>query len=345
MTIEALKRRQISKEDRIKAVLLNKQGKSYSQIGIELNRTKSCVKTIIDRYKQTKSYDDRPRSGRPKISTVHDDRQLVRLVKKNRTSPSHVLAHDWKLSNGKKASASLVRRRLLANKLEWKYAVRKPRLSKAHKKARRDFCLKVKSWSKVKWRQIIFSDEMNIEVDNRKNRIRIRRMASEKYNEECIFKRTKQGSGSIGIWCCMSYYGLGIFTLFDGRLNANRYIDILGNNLIPSIDLFHKDEPFIFQQDNAPCHRARLVTQWFQDQEIDVLSWPANSPDLNCIENLWSWLDKEIAKQEPRTLDELKKIVPNILNNIPKSILENLVDSMPNRINDCLKNKGGSTRY
>ena len=45
------------------------------------------------------------------------------------------------------------------------------------------FCKTVKSWSKAKWRQVLFSDEMNIEVDNRKNRIKIRRMPSEKYNE------------------------------------------------------------------------------------------------------------------------------------------------------------------
>ncbi|CAF0790426.1 unnamed protein product [Brachionus calyciflorus] len=66
----------------------------------------------------------------------------------------------------------------------------------------------VKSWPLSKWRQVLFSDEMNIEVDNHKNRIFIRRTKAEKYNQDCIIKRTKQGSGSIGIWFCMSYYGL-----------------------------------------------------------------------------------------------------------------------------------------
>lgn len=58
----------------------------------------------------------------------------------------------------------------------------------------------------------MFSDEMNIEVNNRKNRIQIKMILTEKYKDDCIIKRKKQGSGSIGVWCCMSYYGLGIFS-------------------------------------------------------------------------------------------------------------------------------------
>ncbi|RNA13768.1 Transposable element Tc1 [Brachionus plicatilis] len=77
---------------------------------------------------------------------------------------------------------------------------------------------------KAKWRQIMYSDEMNIEVDNLKNRIQMRRMPTEKNNEDCIIRLTKQGSCSIGIWRCMSYYRLEIFSIFDGRLNSDRYV-------------------------------------------------------------------------------------------------------------------------
>ncbi|CAF0974193.1 unnamed protein product [Brachionus calyciflorus] len=82
MPIQASKRIPISKEDRIKAVFLHQKGKSYSEIGNELNKSKSCIKTIIDRYNKTKPYDDRPRSGRTRISTEKDERKLVRLVQK-----------------------------------------------------------------------------------------------------------------------------------------------------------------------------------------------------------------------------------------------------------------------
>lgn len=90
MPSEFKSRPPVTLEDRIKAVALSQQGKSFAFIGRELKRAKSCIKKIVDRYNETKSYEDRPRSGRPRISTPKDDRNLVRLVKKNRTEPSHV---------------------------------------------------------------------------------------------------------------------------------------------------------------------------------------------------------------------------------------------------------------
>ncbi|CAF0839192.1 unnamed protein product [Brachionus calyciflorus] len=144
MPSENRNRTSVTLEDRIKAITTCQQGKSFAAIGRELNRSKSCIKRIIDRYNETNSYKDRPRPDRPRLSTAKDDRNLVRLVKKNRTEPSHVLANQWKLSNGKTSSSSLVRKRLLANKLEWKVAVKKPRLSTKHIKGRKTFCKIVK---------------------------------------------------------------------------------------------------------------------------------------------------------------------------------------------------------
>ncbi|CAF0728481.1 unnamed protein product [Brachionus calyciflorus] len=151
---------------------------------------------------------------------------------------------------------------------------------------------------------------MNIEIDNRKNRICIRRTTAEKYNQDCTIMRIKQGSDLIGIWCNMSYHGLGINCIFDGRLNATRYIQILNENLIESMRKLRQYQSFIFQQDNTPCHMAKIVTEWFTDFKIECLKLPANSPDFNCIENLCSWLDRELAKGGRRSLGQSKEILP-----------------------------------
>ena len=126
------------------------------------------------------------------------------------------------------------------------------------------------------------------------------------------------------------------------------YFDILDNNLIPSADLLRNGQDFIFQHDNAPCHRATTVTDWFKEQSdrnIEILQWPANSPDLNPIENIWAWLDKQLAKVEPKSLEELEAAIKAALDSIPLDMIRNLYILMPERMKLCINAKGGATRY
>ena len=100
----------------------------------------------------------------------------------------------------------------------------------------------------------------------------------------------------------------------------------------------------IFMQDGAPAHTAIRTQKWLSEYlpgfwEKGV--WPSNSPDLNPIENLWSIMQTELDKRKPATnLTQLGKYLENIWNGISPSILENLVDGMPGRINSCIKLNG-----
>ena len=50
-----------------------------------------------------------------------------------------------------------------------------------------------------------------------------------------------------------------------------------------------------FLQDGAPCHRSKIVKSWFAERpEIKLIDWPGNSPDLNPIENVWSWMKNKL---------------------------------------------------
>ena len=340
-----MKTAEIPKEVRYGVVIDREHGLSFRKIGEKHGISHSTAQYIYKRYMQHKTLDSLPRSGRPGISNERDRRALVNLVKKNRRLSSNELSLSWQLSNGRRASARTVRRITRNEGFEWKLATKKPRLNKKSKKKRLDFCKRYQNWSETNWQRVFFSDEMNIEVDDRKCRPMLRRKRNEKYLEECVQESTRKGSGSIGIWAVLTYQGVLFFHLYEGRLDAERYIDILGNCLLPAIDFFRSEDKIIFQQDNAPCHRARIIKDWFEENEVDLLEWPAYSPDLNCIENLWSWLDKKLAKIEIENLDQLRTEVSRLLQNVPIDICQNMINSMPNRLKMCRDAKGGHTRY
>ena len=144
-------------------------------------------------------------------------------------------------------------------------AAKKPRLSKQAKKDRLKWCQQFKLWTAKQWSKVIFSDEVNVEVDNRKGRLMIRRLPSEKYHPDCLQQRTRQGSGSTGIWACMGGQGFGLWKLFKERLNQWNYAEILGDYLLPSIVLLTENDDYNFQQDNAPCHKSISTERWFKD--------------------------------------------------------------------------------
>lgn len=340
-----VKTRELTEFERIEIIRYSSEGYSQRDVASLVKCSQSTVKVTLRRYNEHQTVQNLHRTGRNPISNERDQRALINMTKKNRRSSCAQLALQWKLSNGKQASPSTVQKVLQKHDYMWRPACKKPRLTKKQKKTRLEFCNQLKNWTKYSYRNIIWSDEMNVEVDMRKKGIKLRRTNDEKYHPDCIVERTKQGSGSIGIWACMSYDGVKFFKLFKGRLNADAYQEILENYLIPSIDLMDDKEDVIFQQDNAPCHTAHKIRDFFEQNSITVMKWPPNSPDLNCIENLWSWLDNQLSKIQILNLDQLQFEITKILSNVPVEICNNLVDSMPTRIKECRDNMGGITRY
>ncbi len=95
------------------------------------------------------------------------------------------------------------------------------------------------------------------------------------------------------------------------------YQEILEHFMLPSADKLCGDADFIFQQDLAPAHTAKGTKSWFNDHGVTVLDWPANSPDLNPIENLWGIVKRKMRDTRPNNADELKATVKETWASIP----------------------------
>lgn len=111
----------------------------------------------------------------------------------------------------------------------------------------------------------------------------------------------------------MSSQVTGLLHMIDGTVNADRYIEILQDKLVPSTpNLRTADGDFIFQQDEATCHTAKKVKTWMTQNNIPLLPWPTSSPDMSPIETLWGVMKKELRKNPAKTVNELKTKIQGI---------------------------------
>ena len=141
------------------------------------------------------------------------------------------------------------------------------------------------------------------------------------------------------VWGCFGFHGIWELYFCEGKVKKEQYLKILAEAMLPSANRLYNGY-FKFQQDNAPIHTAKVVQEWFEEHNIVPLEWPARSPDLNLIGNLWSILDKAISKNPPRNLQDLKDRLRQAWVEIPLETLQKLVEDMPRRIQACIAAKG-----
>ncbi len=123
------------------------------------------------------------------------------------------------------------------------------------------------------------------------------------------------------------------------------YQDILEHVMLPSADKLYGDADFIFQQDLAPAHTVKGTKSWFNDHGVTVLNWPANSPDLNPIENIWAIVKRKMRDTRPNNAEDLKAAIKATWAFITPEQCHRLIDSMPRRIDAVIHAKGSPTKY
>ena len=335
----------ISAEQRGVIIYLYDEGKSQRFIAKKTGTSRKGVQGVLKRWIETGDAKCQPRSGRKRKSTKRSDRTLVRICLGNRRLNSKELARELKESSGVELSAPTVRRRLLENGLRGCKARKKPLLTEKQRKRRLDWARSHVKWPIEKWRKVLFSDESTFTVNNHAGNNFVRRKPEEEYRPYCISPTIKHPQ-SIMVWGCMAANGIGRLKVVSGMMNGTKYIDVLENKMLPSARSLFSDDDWIFQDDNAPCHRAKKVQQWYRTHKIERMDWPAQSPDLNPIENLWYRVSCIIGKNKPKTKRELiEQVIAAWFRVISPEELNKLVESLPRRCKMVIENHGWPTKY
>ncbi|GFV03940.1 transposable element Tcb1 transposase [Trichonephila clavipes] len=291
----------------------------YRQTGIWANSSvadavgvaRSVVARLWNRFQETGNVRRRPGADRPRATTSTDDRYIQLTARRNRTENVTQLQRQLLLATGRRVSSQTVRNRLHEGEL---YA-RRPMvcipLTPRHRASRRRWASK------------------NIEI----------------------------GSNMIGAKCCLQTSPNSVYSvtpdvfLYGGtgalEITPHSFVkdEILRPHVIPYAGAI--GDYFVFQDDNARPHRARLVENMFEAETIQCMEWPICSPDLNPIEHVWDMLGRRIAAlpRPPTTGRGLEIALLEEWNSIPQSLIDNLIASIANRCAAVLAVRGDHTPY
>ncbi|GFU54219.1 transposable element Tcb2 transposase [Trichonephila clavipes] len=325
---------QISEFERGKIVGLREAGLSYRAVAARVQHISSTIMRVSKQWTDEGRTARKSGSGARNVTSAPDDRRLVRMAQTDRTASSRQLAVQWSTATGVSLCASSIRRRLLQRGLRARIPLYRIPLTQNLRHLWLQWANVHRSW-RADWQQVVFSDESRLNLWHHNGRIRVMRYAGERHIPECNIESHSGRTSGVMVWGVIEYHGRSQLLRIVGNLNNTRYIhEVLQPQAIPFLQGLPGG---VFQQDNAHTHVAKTVKSYLDSQQVQLLPWPAYSPDMSPIEHVWDIVGGRLARDlRPVILtDELWLRIQTIWNTLPQADIQNLFNSMPRRNSYC----------
>uniref|UniRef100_A0A8B9HBQ6 Transposase Tc1-like domain-containing protein n=1 Tax=Astyanax mexicanus TaxID=7994 RepID=A0A8B9HBQ6_ASTMX len=240
----------------------------------------SGVAKTIKRYNETGTHEDRPRKGRPRVTTASQD-EFIRVTSLRNRKLTAAQIRDQlnatQSSTSRPISRTTVRRRLHKSGLYDQISARKALLRRGNKQKRFVWAEKHKKLTFDQW-----SDEYQFEILGSNRCYFVRRRKGEWMDSTCLVPTVKHGGGgAVMVWRCFAGETVGDLFKIEGTLNQHGYYSILQRHASPS----GLDDHLFFHQDNDPKHTSRLCKGYLTKKESDgvlhQMTWP--KPNQNCL--------------------------------------------------------------
>ncbi|KAG2466723.1 TCB1 transposase, partial [Polypterus senegalus] len=336
--------KELSVDLRDRIFLRHKYGEGYRKISTALKVPMCTVASIIRKWKKFETTRTLPRAGRPSKLSDWGRRVLVREVTKNLMVTLSELQRS-SVERGEPSRRTTISAAIHQSGLYGRVARWKPLLSKRHMAAHLEFAKRHLKDSQTMRNKMIWSDETKIEFFGVNARRHVWRKPGTAHHQANTIPTVKHGGGSIMLWGCFSAAETGRLVRIKGKMTAAMYRDILDENLLQSALDLRLGRLFIFQQDNNPKHTAKISKEWLQDNSVNVLEWPSQSPDLNPIEHLWRDLKMTVYRRFPSNLMKLVRCCKEECAKLAKDRCAMLVASYSKILEAVIAAKGASTKY
>ena len=186
-----------------------------------------------------------------------------------------------------------------------------------------DWCRRHLHFRRADWDLTLFSDECRFNLSHAEGRKRVYRHRGERFADACIIKRD-----FFEVWGGIKGGNKTRLIVINGNINAQTYInDVIALEALPFIQ-FHGPN-VTFMHDNACPHSAAITWQFLATNNVNVLDWPAKSPDLNPIEPVWDELGRRVRRNHAiHTVNDLAVSLQAEWANLPTTFIQHYVNSI-----------------
>ena len=341
---------------RAKIVVLRDDGNSYAAIGATLNVNPDTARKVYNKYSTSEDYKSDPRSGRPKLLDEINTSVIKHYVRYDRNKRRKPLGEIntalnlpvsiYTLQRCMKEDIGLGRR--VARKTPW--------LSSVQKQKRLEFAKRVAKWGNEEWRRVVWSDEMPIQTSDNSGKVYVWRFPEEEYLEDCCCATVQQGFEKVKIWAAIRYGAKSKMVILpenkEGeKMSAERYLEqVLDGELFDFWQSSMEECGHVYvMEDGAPYHQGVASKRRIQLKEDGwegwgPRTWPSNSPDLNPIENVWPILKRQVRarRDEIHSKQDLIRILLEEWEKVPIESINNICDSIKERVQKVIQAKGGT---
>ena len=166
-------------------------------------------------------------------------------------------------------------------------------------------------------------------------------------NEEELYSARQMKEGSLIVWLVVVYKGRTSLFFLNGWQKHTDYIEVLHSGFLSCASELREEEEYKFQQDGASIHTAKRVKNWFDANNVWVLSFSDKSSDLNIVENVWVMLLHQVyaGGKQFEFVNELREALNTSWETFCLTKIRSLYHLLPNRVFEVIKAKGKRIPY